>query len=418
MSIGYLNEAKVISETLSPPTFETSPIADVPSMTQTTLVTKDNSFSGLHPTTRTKGILVMTSDNSPVSTSPLSMSSSTSSSMTCCSIAPPPSSNGSESTEENVSSPEVLEDSPKKELASDTTYGDEEEKTTATREPRPNVKFAPLPELAPRKRRSNAPLGVAARSQLVRRRRALAYDSGQPHYVVATPMWTEEELEQQKARMEKAWEKEKGKRQYYVHEEEESVEEGSVEDPLVVLGRLMKVAGKNIWRKVSKGDGKDATTAGLNEERKQMDDGIDGPKGDDRDEKASEESDRGPPERSSSSSLSSMKDCTTTFGRDQVVVGDRGEDGRSWEEIERGKDLPVVDSVDRSETAMATRKKKLWNRVRTESKPKPVSLFRSRSGKKAVSPNNQEQYNDSEAGREKRLESSSPSRGLRRSSSI
>ncbi|KAF9053237.1 hypothetical protein BJ165DRAFT_1523949 [Panaeolus papilionaceus] len=34
-----------------------------------------------------------------------------------------------------------------------------------------NVRFAPLPELAPRKRRSAAPLGMAARKQLMRRRR-------------------------------------------------------------------------------------------------------------------------------------------------------------------------------------------------------------------------------------------------------
>jgi len=56
-------------------------------------------------------------------------------------------------------------------------------------------------------------------------------------------MWTEEELEQQRqAAMAE------GRRRHYQHhflaEEEE-------EDPFLVLGKMVKVAGKSIWRKVA-----------------------------------------------------------------------------------------------------------------------------------------------------------------------
>src|SRR5258707_15765997 len=37
--------------------------------------------------------------------------------------------------------------------------------------PTMTVKFAPLPEISPRKRKSNFPLGVAARSQMLQQRR-------------------------------------------------------------------------------------------------------------------------------------------------------------------------------------------------------------------------------------------------------
>ncbi|KIK06144.1 hypothetical protein K443DRAFT_674703 [Laccaria amethystina LaAM-08-1] len=117
------------------------------------------------------------------------------------------------------------------------------------------IKFAPLPELAPRKRRSTAPLGMAARTQLTRRRRA-----GAPHAhsrspttmtttaagesVVAHPMWTEEEMEEHK------------RRQVEQHRLRVMKEEGGegVDDPLLVLGRLVKGAGKQLWRKVSHRD--------------------------------------------------------------------------------------------------------------------------------------------------------------------
>ncbi|PPQ99230.1 hypothetical protein CVT24_009250 [Panaeolus cyanescens] len=78
-----------------------------------------------------------------------------------------------------------------------------------------SVRFAPLPELAPRKRRSAAPLGMAARKQLMRRRRGMASgaeldgvsNSGEPlqmspSYAAANAGWTEEEIEIYRRRQE------------------------------------------------------------------------------------------------------------------------------------------------------------------------------------------------------------------------
>ncbi|KAJ2933133.1 hypothetical protein H1R20_g3979, partial [Candolleomyces eurysporus] len=121
-----------------------------------------------------------------------------------------------------------------------------------TRRPSLNVKFAPLPELAPRKRRSTAPLGMAARAQLVRRRRGYQDPDQGPRYNAGTnPMWTEEELAE--ARMKQiaaAMEKERQRREHA----------GGYDpnDPLVVLGKKMKEASKQLWKKVSKKDMKEA----------------------------------------------------------------------------------------------------------------------------------------------------------------
>ncbi|ESK91389.1 hypothetical protein Moror_2736 [Moniliophthora roreri MCA 2997] len=73
-----------------------------------------------------------------------------------------------------------------------------------------NVKFAPLPQLAPRKRKSNTPLGVAARGQMMRQRRARMMGENPD----AHPQPNEE-----------------------------------MEDPFVALGRMVKGA----WKKMSKG---------------------------------------------------------------------------------------------------------------------------------------------------------------------
>ncbi|PPQ74779.1 hypothetical protein CVT26_004887 [Gymnopilus dilepis] len=60
-----------------------------------------------------------------------------------------------------------------------------------------SVKFAPLPELAPRRRRSNTPLGMAARGQLTRRRKIQmsAQQMLQQQQLAANPNITPEELE-------------------------------------------------------------------------------------------------------------------------------------------------------------------------------------------------------------------------------
>ncbi|KAF9469441.1 hypothetical protein BDZ94DRAFT_1244473 [Collybia nuda] len=97
-----------------------------------------------------------------------------------------------------------------------------------------NVTFAPLPQLAPRRRRSTAPLGMAARGQLVRRRREYMDQA-----YANNPMWTDEELAEQ---------------QRVAYAERMKLEEEEGEDPFVALGKMVKVASKNIWRKVSQKD--------------------------------------------------------------------------------------------------------------------------------------------------------------------
>jgi len=109
-----------------------------------------------------------------------------------------------------------------------------------------NVTFAPLPELAPRKRRSTAPLGMAGRTQLVARRRRLA-DPASVEYQ-GNPMWTNEEIEQQQ-QIAMAEGRRRRYQHHYVDEDEEEME-----DPFVAFGKLVKGAGKSIWRKVSHRD--------------------------------------------------------------------------------------------------------------------------------------------------------------------
>lgn len=104
-----------------------------------------------------------------------------------------------------------------------------------------NVKFAPLPELTPRKRRHAGPLGVAARSQMVLQRRQLrGMDINTYHNHL---MWTEEELERQRELA-----MQEGRRRQNQHH---LVDEEDAEDSLLAFGRMVKDAGKTILRKVS-----------------------------------------------------------------------------------------------------------------------------------------------------------------------
>ncbi|KAG5644236.1 hypothetical protein DXG03_008831 [Asterophora parasitica] len=116
--------------------------------------------------------------------------------------------------------------------------------STSSLPTRPSISFAPLPELAPRKRRSAAPLGMAARSQLVRRRRQQQANHNQGD---DNPMWTDEELERQRQLAMK-----EARRRQVKQQQDDVGEEGDGEDPFAVLGRAMKGAGKSIWRKVSR----------------------------------------------------------------------------------------------------------------------------------------------------------------------
>ncbi|KAJ7772959.1 hypothetical protein DFH07DRAFT_952931 [Mycena maculata] len=102
-----------------------------------------------------------------------------------------------------------------------------------------NVRFAPLPQLAPRKRRSTAPLGIASRAQMMRRRRAgtPGYDNNGDPLPPTPPMWTDEEVERHTQRI--------------LAEHGSPRAESDVDDPFLMLGKMVKGAGRQLWRKVS-----------------------------------------------------------------------------------------------------------------------------------------------------------------------
>ena len=81
----------------------------------------------------------------------------------------------------------------------------------------PSVRFAPLPEVERRKRKHSQRLGVAARSQLLARRRQMMRETDDPDRPPQN-LWRSDEEE---------------------------------EDPLVALGHMVKLASIGIWRKVS-----------------------------------------------------------------------------------------------------------------------------------------------------------------------
>ncbi|KAE9409756.1 hypothetical protein BT96DRAFT_913260, partial [Gymnopus androsaceus JB14] len=161
----------------------------------------------------------------------------------------------------------------------------------------PSVQFAPLPQLAPRKRKSSVPLGIAARSAMMQRRRQIMYgtsaaatfeEDGPIQYSDSLPsptpdgsdsrpriirsasegggMWTSEEAEEHYKRQVRSKEKEREKKLKRQQKEEEreaakaaarekygydNIPDGvEDDDPLVVFGRMMKDA----WRKVGKKD--------------------------------------------------------------------------------------------------------------------------------------------------------------------
>jgi len=130
-----------------------------------------------------------------------------------------------------------------------------------------NVKFAPLPQLSPRKRRSSVPLGMAARGQLIPRRTGY-----RAHKV--SPVWTQDGPEEYRKQREELAARDARFNAYAAYvaarKEEDEVEpepaygwhhhrrtkssEQVDEDPLQVLGRIVKVAGKTLWKQVSNKD--------------------------------------------------------------------------------------------------------------------------------------------------------------------
>ncbi|GAW08206.1 hypothetical protein LENED_010253 [Lentinula edodes] len=142
----------------------------------------------------------------------------------------------------------------------------------------PSIQFAPLPQLAPRKRKSSVPLGIAARSAMMQRRRQVMYGTSaaatfenpqdaadSKPAVEGGGMWTPSEAEAHLARQMRA--KEKERERLLKKQDKEMAKEAAKsalkdrhghddevenDDPLVAFGRLVKGA----WRKVGKKDSK------------------------------------------------------------------------------------------------------------------------------------------------------------------
>ncbi|KAJ3850641.1 hypothetical protein EV368DRAFT_18086, partial [Lentinula lateritia] len=142
----------------------------------------------------------------------------------------------------------------------------------------PSIQFAPLPQLAPRKRKSSVPLGIAARSAMMQRRRQVMYGTSaaatfenpqdpadSKPAVEGSGMWTPSEAEAHLARQMRA--KEKERERLLKKQDKEMAKEAAKsalkdrhghddevenDDPLVAFGRLVKGA----WRKVGKKDSK------------------------------------------------------------------------------------------------------------------------------------------------------------------
>ncbi|KDR73705.1 hypothetical protein GALMADRAFT_628349 [Galerina marginata CBS 339.88] len=140
-----------------------------------------------------------------------------------------------------------------------------------------SVKFAPLPDLGPRRRRSNTPLGMAARGQLMRRRKG-HYNAQQnqqqlEQQQMVNSAWTPEEFEAHRLKQEElaaryahyqanatALVAREEEAQLEVEEEEmerlhmQKAEKARAaeeeEDPFLVLGKTVKT----FWRKVAHKD--------------------------------------------------------------------------------------------------------------------------------------------------------------------
>lgn len=128
-----------------------------------------------------------------------------------------------------------------------------------------NVKFAPLPQLSPRKRRSSVPLGMAGRGQL------LSHRSGRKGGN-APPMWTDEGPEEYRLQQEELAARQARSAAYAAYaaarqeEEEEDDSESKYgrrkkngeqvgeDDRFLVLGRIVKGASKTLWKRVSNKD--------------------------------------------------------------------------------------------------------------------------------------------------------------------
>ena len=331
---------------------------------------------GRNTPTKTKSILIPPSKRLSLSPSALSPSSSSrTSSITTSSFTP-----GDETTSEITSSLDSLKRfstiDPGRRASLQPSEQDDEK---TLKEQRLNVTFAPLPDLGPRKRRG-MPLGVAARSRLVRRRRASVTEGGPQQFPVSTPMWTDEEMEDQRQRLARAWENERDGRDYYSDVDENGE---PYEDPLAAFGKIVKDAGKQLWHRMASREGKDKSAKGEDK----------GSKGKDKESaKAEDETSLEKTQAPDSGELSQPSDAPTlpllemeqrgpSIENQRPADSDKDDEGTfSWEEV-GGKELPPIPHGDN-----ATRKRYPWSRIRTISKPKdptPV-LAKSHSGRSFV----------------------------------
>ncbi|KAF4576351.1 hypothetical protein EYR36_001048 [Pleurotus pulmonarius] len=121
-----------------------------------------------------------------------------------------------------------------------------------------SVKFAPLPDLSKRKKKYHHPLGVSARSDIMRRRRAAAEGSDYSYRDMANNSTDQQQQQQQPPPA--AWSEEDAKAEERYRGRHRSArrrnimgdeEDELLEDPLITLGRMVKGASKSLWRKVA-----------------------------------------------------------------------------------------------------------------------------------------------------------------------
>ncbi|KAJ8455012.1 hypothetical protein ONZ45_g19084 [Pleurotus djamor] len=105
-----------------------------------------------------------------------------------------------------------------------------------------NVRFAPLPDLSKRKKRYHQPLGVAARSEIMRKRKAALAGAEYGASGEQDPTWSESDGQHQHHRHHRSH-----PRRTIMGDNEEEL----LEDPFITLGKMVKGASKSLWRKVS-----------------------------------------------------------------------------------------------------------------------------------------------------------------------
>ncbi|KAH8117099.1 hypothetical protein DFH11DRAFT_1579235 [Phellopilus nigrolimitatus] len=105
----------------------------------------------------------------------------------------------------------------------------------------PCVSFAPLPSIEPRVRNSTRPLGIAARGAILRQRRQYQDNLSYYDYSTNVPVYEEPRTASEVTVGDKP----------NTQSREGKEDSGGAEDPLVALGKMLNVATKVIWRRIS-----------------------------------------------------------------------------------------------------------------------------------------------------------------------